>query len=206
MNGYLKELEQKTTAQVMVLTLVTLDGASIEDLSMRIAHETWKIGQKAKDNGALLLVAHKDREYRFEIGYGLEGVLPDSLVGSIGRQYLVPNFRREDYSQGIFQAVVAMVQPIAKEAGVEIVGLPAVVPRPFANDRERAGPSLPGKIASLLLLLLLGFLLVRHPRWFALLFAMLFMGGRGGSSWGGGGGFGGGGGGGFGGGGASGSW
>ena len=85
LNGYLQELEQKTTAQMVVLTILSLEGESIEDFSITIAHDKWKLGQKGKDNGLLFLISVKDRKYRIEVGYGLEGVLPDSLVGSIGR-------------------------------------------------------------------------------------------------------------------------
>ncbi|MBI4709638.1 MAG: TPM domain-containing protein, partial [Nitrospirae bacterium] len=80
--------------------------------------------QKGKDNGLLLLVSLRDKEYRFETGYGLESILPDSLIGSIGREYLVPNFRKGDYSSGIFLAVLAVANKIASNEGVEITGMP----------------------------------------------------------------------------------
>ncbi len=113
LNGYLLELEQKTTAQMVVLTIVSLEGESLEQFSLEVAHNKWKLGQKDKDNGVLLLVSLQDREYRFEVGYGLEGILPDSLAGSIGREYLVPYFRQGDYSTGIFTAVLAVIRIIA---------------------------------------------------------------------------------------------
>jgi uncharacterized protein len=114
LNKYLLELEQKTTAQMVVLTINSLEGESLEDLSIKIAHEKWKLGQKDKDTGILLLISLQDRKYRFEIGYGLEGILPDSLVGSIGRDYLVPYFRKGDYSTGIFAATLAVISEIIK--------------------------------------------------------------------------------------------
>jgi uncharacterized protein len=205
LDGLLRELELKTTAQIMVLTIDSLEGASLEDFSIDIAHNKWKIGQKGKDNGVLLLVVYKDRKYRIEVGYGLEGVLPDSLVGSIGRQYLVPNFRKGDYSRGIYQAVMAMIVPISRHYNVQITGMPSPITRiPEKNKPPTAFNSI------LSVLFLIGFiiLLIRHPRLLLFLFLMGAMGGRGGgASWGGSsGGFGGGGGGGFGGGGASGGW
>lgn len=206
LNSYLQELEQKTTAQVAVLTLNSLEGESIEDLAITIAHDKWKLGQKEKDNGLLLLVAVKERKYRIEVGYGLEGILPDSLVGSIGRNYLVPFFKQDKYSKGIFVATLALANEIAKDAGVEITGMPQYnrsVPR-------RTSPA--GNIISIIVFIIMLILFIKNPR---LLFAFLILSsisGRGGS-WGGGqrgfggglGGFGGGGGG-FGGGGASGGW
>ncbi|HMK57344.1 MAG TPA: TPM domain-containing protein [Dissulfurispiraceae bacterium] len=124
LNAYLKELEQKTSAQMVVLTIKSLDGDSIEDFSIRMAHEKWKLGQKGKDNGILLTVAVNDRKYRIEVGYGLEGTLPDSLVGTIGRQYLVPYFRKGDYGSGIFNATLEIIKTVAAAQNVEITGLP----------------------------------------------------------------------------------
>jgi uncharacterized protein len=109
LNARLKDLEAATTAQVVVLTLNSLEGEPIENFSHQTAVK-WGIGQKGKDNGVLLTVAVKDKKYRIEVGYGLESTLPDSLVGSIGRQYLVPNFRKGDFAGGI----VAAVNEIAK--------------------------------------------------------------------------------------------
>ncbi|HEB75352.1 MAG TPA: TPM domain-containing protein [Nitrospirae bacterium] len=204
-NGYLRELEQKTTAQVVVLTVQSLDGESIEGFSLRVA-EMWRLGQEGKDNGLLLSVAFKDRKYRFEVGYGLEGILPDSLVGSIGRQYMVPYFRKGDYSTGIYAAVVAVAQEIAKSEGAVITGMPSV--RITRSSPAAGKMGLPGIILSAVILVFAVILFIKNPRLFLLL--LLFSGGghrRGWSGGGGfGGGFGGGGGGGFGGGGASGGW
>jgi uncharacterized protein len=118
LNASLKDLEAKTTAQVVVLTINSLEGEPIEDFSHRTAVK-WGIGQKGKDNGVLLTVAVKDRKYRLEVGYGLESVLPDSQVGSIGRQYLMPAFRKGDFAGGINAAVAEISKTIAgpKEAG-----------------------------------------------------------------------------------------
>jgi len=210
LDSLLRELEQKTTAQIMVLTIDSLKGASLEEFSIDVAHNKWKIGQKGKDNGVLLLVVHGDRKYRFEVGYGLEGVLPDSLVGSIGRQYLVPNFRKGDYDRGIYEAVSAITSIIARHDNVQITGMPLPVTRIPENE---SSPGLFNTVISILFLIFIVFMIIRHPRLLLFLFLMSSMGGRGGgNAWGGGagGGFGGGGfgggGGGFGGGGASGGW
>ena len=211
-NNYLRELEQKTSAQIAILTIKSLEGQNLEEFAINIAHDKWRLGQKGKDNGLLLMVALNDRKYRIEVGYGLEGLLPDSLVGGIGRQHLVPNFRKGDYSSGIYAAAVIIANEIAKDAGIKITGLPKVKKNHSANKREGgAGPI--GKIFSLLFFLILVIVFIRNPRSFFAFLLLSSMGGRrgywGGSGGGfGGGGFGsfGGGGGGFGGGGASGSW
>ena len=209
LNRYLRELETKTGAQMAILTLDSLEGQALEELSITIAHDRWKLGQKGKDNGVLVVVALNDKKYRIEIGYGLESLLPDSLVGGIGRQYLVPAFKKGDYSTGIYAAAVVMANEIARDAGVEITGLPAVTKAYPANKRNKS-PGILGKIFSLLFFVIMVILFIKNPRLFLTFLLISSMGGRGGH-WGGsgggsgGGGFGGGGGG-FGGGGASGGW
>ena len=160
----------------------------------------------------LLLVSLQDRKYRFEVGYGLEGALPDSLVGTIGRQFMVPYFKKGDYSTGIFSASLAAISEIATEAGVEITGMPklrssTVSPRRMRQEK----PTLMKTIFSILFFIGLIYMFIKHPRLLMLLLVMNMMGGGRRSGWSSGGGFGGGsfgggGGGGFGGGGASGGW
>jgi len=211
-NRYLRELEQKTSAQVAILTIKSLEGQPLESFSISIAHDKWKLGQKGKDNGALVLVSVGDRKYRIEVGYGLEGILPDSLVGSIGRQYLVPYFKKGDYSNGIYAAAIIIANEIASDAGVKISGLPEVKKNQAHKTRNKSsGPF--GKIISVLIFLVIFFIFIRNPRSFLALMLLSSLGGRRGHWGGSGGGFGGGGfgsfgggGGGFGGGGASGGW
>lgn len=204
LNGYLQELEQKTSAQFVVLTIKSLEGETIESFALNVAHDRWRLGQKGKDNGLLLLVAVDDRKYRIEVGYGLEGILPDSLVGSIGREYLVAYFRRGDYSEGVFRSALALSTEIAKAAGVTITGMPELqVTRP----RSKPGNSI-GGIVFLVFLIIVLIAWRRDSK--GILPAVPYSSrNESNSPWGGTGGFGGfggGGGGGFGGGGASGSW
>jgi len=203
LNAVLKELERKTGAQLLVLTVLSLDGESIEEASLKVA-EMWKLGQKGKDNGALITVSLNDRKYRFEIGYGLEGILPDSFVGTVGRRVLVPNFRKGDFSTGIYQAALILAKKIADAEGVRLDTFPTQ--KQLRVKGKKIG-LLEGIIGFVFLIFAI-ILFIRNPRLFLLLFLMSG-GGRGGWSSGGGfggGGFGGGGGGGFGGGGASGGW
>lgn len=208
LNAALAELEQKTTAQVLVLTVQSLDGQSIEEFAFT-TKEQWKLGQKGKDNGILLVVAVEDRKYRIEVGYGLESVLPDSMVGTIGREYLVPYFRKGDYGAGIQAAALVVAATIASHEGIEITGMPARMPPGSARTAKPLG--LFQKIMLGLFLFAVVVLFITHPRQFLLLLLAFSMGGgRGGWSGGGGGfgggSFGGGGGGSGGGGGASGGW
>ncbi len=208
LNGYLQELEQKTTAQVVALTVPSLEGETLEAFSLKVAHDQWRLGQRGKDNGVLLLVAMKERKYRIEVGYGLERVLPDSLAGSIGRTYLVPFFKKGDFAGGVAATVMALAAEVAKDAGVTITGMPAV----GAPGRAEKDRGFFGGLVSVLFFIILLFFFLKNPRAFLLFFLFSSLGGR--SSWRAGGGFGGGGfgsfggggGGGFGGGGASGGW
>jgi len=223
LDGWLTELEQKTTAQVIVLTVKSLDGLPIEKFTIELMSR-WKLGQKGKDNGVLICVSTGDRKYRIEVGYGLEGAMPDSWCGTIGRQYFVPNFRRGDYSTGIYEASVAIANRVAQEYGVSITGLAAPVHR--LERRGQAGRALGVLVAIIIVSLVIasrsgrggpGYRRRRGGFWEAMMIGSMLSGssrrssGWGGGSWGGGGGwgggsFGGGGGGSFGGGGASGGW
>lgn len=104
----LRDTEAKTTAEIAVVTVPTLQGVTVEDYAERL-FRTWGIGQEKVDNGVLVLVAPNEREMRIEVGYGLEGVLPDGLAGEIVRTEFLPRFREDDYQGGI----VAGVQRVA---------------------------------------------------------------------------------------------
>jgi uncharacterized protein len=205
LNGYLQELEQKTTAQVVVLTLLSLEGESLEDFSISTAHDKWKLGQKGKDNGVLIVVVLKDKKYRFEVGYGLEGILPDSFVGSIGRNYFVPYFQKGDYTDGIYSGTLAVINRIASSEGVEISGIPKHATG-INSEKYPGGRGILRTIFALLFFLGAIILFIKNPRLFLFLLLASSLGGSRRGGWSSGGGFGGGGGGGFGGGGASGGW
>jgi uncharacterized protein len=104
----LAEFERTTTNQIAVLLIPTLAGDSLEDYSIRLA-EKWQIGQAGRDNGVILLLVMQDRKIRIEVGYGLEGVLPDSLAGDIIRQVIAPKFRQGQFHQGIRDGVGAIM-------------------------------------------------------------------------------------------------
>ena len=104
----LKAHEEKTTNQIAVLTVPTLEGVSIEEYAVTVFN-TWKLGQKGKDNGVLLIVAPKDRKMRIEVGYGLEGTMTDGIAGSIIRNAITPFFKNNDYDRGIDEGVRAII-------------------------------------------------------------------------------------------------
>jgi len=104
----LKAHEERTGNQIAVLTVPSLEGESIEGYAEEV-FKAWKLGQKGKDNGILLVVAPQDRRMRIEVGYGLEGTLPDSAAGSIIRNVMTPKFKAGDYNGGIEAGVSAIL-------------------------------------------------------------------------------------------------
>jgi len=138
LNGILQELEQKTGAQYIVLTVPTTGGVPIAQFSVELAHDKWQLGQKGKDNGMLFVLAAKDRTYWFTPGRGFEGFLSDSYLGRLGREVLVPYLKRNQYSQGIYEANLRIVQKIAGEGGVTLTGMPTL-PRQRAPARRGSG-------------------------------------------------------------------
>ena len=105
----LAAFERETGHQIAVLTIPSLQGDVLENFSIRVA-EAWKIGKKGFDNGAILLIVRDDRKLRIEVGYGLEGVLPDAIASRIIREVIVPRFRENDYPGGIEAGVDAILQ------------------------------------------------------------------------------------------------
>ena len=100
LENYLRLLEHDTSAEVVVATVDSLAGMSIEEYANRLFAE-WGIGKKREDNGVLLLVAPRDRKVRIEVGYGLEPILPDGLAGEIIRTEILPEFRADNLPRGI---------------------------------------------------------------------------------------------------------
>jgi uncharacterized protein len=95
-----EEVEQATSAEIAVASVASLDGLTVEDYATQL-FAAWGVGQRGRDNGVLIVVAPNQREMRIEVGYGLEGVLPDALAGQIIRETFLPAFRANDYPRGI---------------------------------------------------------------------------------------------------------
>jgi uncharacterized protein len=144
----LAQLESTDSTQIVVLTIPSLEGDSLEDFSIRVV-EQWQIGQKGKDNGALLLVSKNDRKIRIEVGYGLEGKLTDLVSGRIIRNIIVPQFKMGRYDQGIIDGVSAMAGVVRGEFTA-----PATTRR--SGSRRGASPGLVGVLALLFFVNMLG--------------------------------------------------
>jgi uncharacterized protein len=183
----LTELEQKTGAQVAVVTLKSLEGGQIDDFANRL-FARWGIGQKGKDNGVLLLCATgegRGNRLRIEVGYGPEGVISDAVAGRILDTFVVPGWSQGQYGSAVANGAAAIAQRIADDRDATLSGVPEPVQR--ASQEQKLS------WVHIIFILLFIVVVIRHP-W--ILLFMLSSGGGGRSS----GGFGGGGFGGFGGG------
>jgi uncharacterized protein len=204
----LSNFEKETSNQVVVYIIGSLDGESLEETSYEIAEKN-RVGQKGKDNGVLLFIVMNDRKLRIEVGYGLEGALPDALAGQIIRKEITPYFKKGQYYEGINAGVDAIIAATKGEYRQD---------KKYAEKENDFGIGICGiPVAVLFIFVFFGFFFImsilrrifgwsgigRHGGWWN-------SGGwtSGGSSWSSGSSFGGfsGGGGSFGGGGASGSW
>jgi uncharacterized protein len=201
----LREFNTSTTTQIAVLTINSLEGEAIEDFGIRVA-EKWKVGQKGLDNGAILIVAKDDHRLRIEVGYGLEGAIPDIIAGRIIDNLIVPEFKAGNFSGGIDRGVEA----IMSAAKQEYDAIPDKPPTAAGRTGRTVGNLIYLLImaAFLPLFILGGMFRRRRGLFWGGPFGGFFMGGGsfGGHSSSGGGSFSGFGGGSFGGGGASGSW
>src|SRR2546423_15588446 len=107
----LADLEAKTTDQLVVVTLKSLQGTSIEDFGVQLGR-AWQIGQKGKNNGVVLIVAPNERKVRIEVGYGLEGLLTDAITRLIIENAILPRFKANDYPGGIARGVDDIISAI----------------------------------------------------------------------------------------------
>ncbi len=114
LDAQLVDLEKAKGAQLVVLVVDTTGGQDIESYSLAVA-EANRIGRKGSDDGLLLLIAKDDRRVRYEVGYGLEGAVPDAATARITREYIAPKFRNDDYFGGISDAVGALTRLIDGE-------------------------------------------------------------------------------------------
>jgi uncharacterized protein len=180
-NLIVTELFQKTGTRVVVVTMPDIGGAEYNDYANRL-YSAWGIGKKGVDKGVLIFITIKERKLRIEIGYGLEGILPDGLVGEIRDRYMNPDLKQNKYGEGLLKGTIAVSQIIAKDAGVKLTGQ---VPRKVSKKRRSRGSIIP---LIIFVLIFMGISRRRSGSWWLFL-PLLMGGGRGFGS--GGGGFGG---------------
>jgi uncharacterized protein len=176
MNSLAREVLEKTDAALTVVTLKDIGGANIDEFTNRL-YERWGVGKKGEDRGVMILVALKERRIRIEVGYGLEGVIPDGLAGQIRDQAIVPYLKKDEFGLGLSNGLSALAGIIAKDRGIELVGKPPT-PQEVTSKRSRTAYG----IFPFLFLLSLFFFLFRSGRLGigSFLLLMLLGGGRGG--------------------------
>ena len=153
LEAYCGIVEQKTGAQMALVTIASLEGEPIEDVANTI-FRAWGVGQKGKNEGILLLLSIGDRSSRIEVGYGLEPILPDGLAGSILREMRTA-LRQGDYGDAMMAAAETMGSAIAKAKNVELQARLPRRTRPAVSD-SFPWPVLIGGVFFLLLLLTRG--------------------------------------------------
>lgn len=132
-NAFLWDLQKKTGTDIAVVTAKSMDGKSIEDEALDIGRKM-KLGQKGKNNGAVILVAPNDRRLRIEIGYGLEGIITDGHAGRIRDEQMIPYFKQGDYQSGIWRGAYALASDIAKAEGVTLQTNGPIPREPQSDD------------------------------------------------------------------------
>ena len=157
-NTLLIELEEKTTAEVAVVTVKSLLDMEIEDYSYELAN-TLGIGKKEEDNGVLLLISKSDTRVRLEIGEGLEGCLNDSKCGRILDNYFVPYREKSEYSTGTYETIKAVVSVIAKEYDVTIGEVDSSIAEEIEKQDELTSGDIWFIIIIIILILFVGFII-----------------------------------------------
>ncbi len=125
LTNLIQELEEKTSAEIAVVTVNSIAPYEEKEYA-RLLFDNWKPGKKGKDNGVLVLLAIKERRWRIETGYGVEGILPDGLCGEIGRNYMVPYFKEGKYDEGLYLGVVNIAQIIARNTNISLSSLQGI--------------------------------------------------------------------------------
>ncbi len=176
MNSLAREVLAKADATLTVVTLKDIGGANIDEFTSRL-YERWGVGKKGEDRGVMILVALEERRIRIEVGYGLEGIIPDGLAGQIRDQAIVPYLKKGEFGPGLFNGLYAIAGIIAKDRGIALVGEPST-PQVVTSKRSR---TMYGIFPFLFLLFIFLFLL-RSGRMGmgTFLLLMLLGGGRGG--------------------------
>jgi len=170
-----QELLQKTGVPVVVVTMPDIGGAEYNDYANRV-YSAWGIGKKGEDKGVLIFVTIKERKMRIETGYGVEGILPDGLVGEIRDQYMIPYMKQNKFGEGLLNGTLAVAQVIAKDAGLKLTGQAPVT----VSKKRKSGTS----IFPFLFILLIFLFASRRRGGSWLLFPLLLMGMGGGSRYG----------------------
>ena len=156
LSSLIEELEQKTATEIAVVAINSIAPYDEKEYA-RVLFDSWKPGKKGKDNGVLVLLAVKERRWRIETGYGVEGILPDGLCGEIGRNYMVPYFKEGKYGDGLYQGIRAIASIVAKDAHVTLNALGNF--EEIAPEKQPAS-TIPDSLATVVILIIVVLFLV----------------------------------------------
>ena len=145
LESYLQEVQAKTTAEIAVVALKSLDGGEINDFANRL-FQKWGIGKKGKDNGILLVAAIEDRKVRIEVGYGLEGLIPDAKAGRLLDENVIPLFKEGNYADGLANGARAIAMLIVQDAGVTLTNAGPAQVQAVGSAATSDGSSIAGVI------------------------------------------------------------
>lgn len=169
LSGRLEAFERATGNQVVVATLRSLQGRTVEEFA-NLLYRHWRLGRADEDDGALLVVAPAERKVRIEVGYGLEGVLTDAAAATIVQSLVLPRFRAGDLPGGVEAGAAGLLELLRPEGGDTATAAPTQSPSWSGQPRPQApagGPSwlfvLPAFIAFILLARALN--RSRHAQW-----------------------------------------
>ncbi|MGL4738198.1 MAG: TPM domain-containing protein [Cellulosilyticaceae bacterium] len=162
--GY--ELEQATGAQAVTVIIPSTDGIPIETYALQL-FRSWGIGQKHKDNGLLMLVSIQDRQWRVEVGRGLEGAIPDALSARIMTTYSQPYFSEGAYGQGVLASYSVLADTVAQEYGITLTHSLNIPPLSTATSHR-------SNIWLLLIALIVADLILNRGRIFSTLWQVAF--------------------------------
>lgn len=116
-NNIILELQNTTKADIAVVTVNSLQGNKIGDVAVQIGRD-YKVGSKQKNNGVVFLIAPNEREARIEVGYGLENIITNSIANDIMNNTIIPEFKNNNYSLGIYNGVIELANLIAKSENI----------------------------------------------------------------------------------------
>ena len=171
LNQLINEVKEKCNgAEIAVVTIQSISPVSIEEYAVRL-FEKWGIGKKGADNGVLVLLAINERKARIEVGYGLEGALPDGKCGEIIREQMSPYFKDGDFGTGILSGVSVINQIIAKEYGIQLEGR-----RQDETLAVKTKPDLNSFLPLLSILILCALSIFPNSRRLLLIVALCFLG------------------------------
>jgi uncharacterized protein len=149
------EVERKTGAEIAIATVETARPQTIDMYAVEL-FTRWGLGKRGEDNGILIVMAMEERKVWIEVGYGLEGPVPDGFAGDVYRQVLRPNFEKGEYGKGLYEATVVISNRVAEEYGAKLEEADSALNLRGPSDRNRILSAIGSIIFSLVLFFLVG--------------------------------------------------